>query len=55
MMSAGVVDSFQSVDIHNFSMGSPLGGKANDTPASLFAAADIAMYLNKKESLSSRR
>ena len=35
--------------------GYAFGGEGNDNAASLFAAADIAMYLNKKESLSSRR
>lgn len=32
--------------------GYAFGGEGNDNAASLFAAADIAMYLNKKESLS---
>ena len=35
--------------------GYAFGGEGNDNAASLFAAADIAMYLNKKENLSSRR
>ena len=35
--------------------GYAFGGEGNDNAASLVAAADIAMYLNKKESLSSRR